>query len=590
MNLLSNGLSILVDHWQLAVSILALLYAGQRLVSVTLRAILGDSLTTIEYVSLGLAGWLAPVSLLSLLWMSVGMQQIQQSWIPFWLLIVIIILPLSRFKMRPKPDSTPTFVFLILFIISAILLRLAFVSGTVFPLYFDSATHYDLIKNVLGNRIWSASTYYHLGFHFLAGFVTSTAQANITSGMLILGQVVLAVLPVSVFFLVRHETQSKAAGIFAVILSAYGWYMPAHAVNWGKYPALMGLGLLPFGLSLMYLIHRRGRETSPSKRASLYALSGVVILLSGFAHSRTLVVYAIVILAWFTGMWWQKLPKVPRVLMFLIVAAALTTEVVFIRQQEILARLFDPYLNVGLPITILVLLLSVFALKAHPGSTFVCFISICLLLGSVFIPVTGLVPGYGDLTLLDRPFVEMLLFLPLAWLGGFGLAGMENYLRNSRFGSHLRMEYVSLFVLALVTIYSVARYDFRPSDCCAIVGKDDVVAMDWIDGQLPVDARIGIAVTEMKVMASDSFEGYSGGDAGIWITPLIGRKTSPLPYVSDFGQQNILDSLCRSDIRYLYVGETGQRFDDSQLNANPAWYKPLLFMPGTKVYEVIGCE
>jgi len=51
-----------------------------------------------------------------------------------------------------------------------------------------------------------------------------------------------------------------------------------------------------------------------------------------------------------------------------------------------------------------------------------------------------------------------------------------------------------------------------------------------------------------------------------------------------------LDNLCRLGISYLYVGDLGQNFDDSQLSAQPAWYKALLSMPEVKVYQVVGCK
>jgi len=95
---------------------------------------------------------------------------------------------------------------------------------------------------------------------------------------------------------------------------------------------------------------------------------------------------------------------------------------------------------------------------------------------------------------------------------------------------------------------------------------------------------------ELRVLASDSFQGYVGGDAGIWITPLTDRHTIPILSHSDFGQQNILNSLCEMKASHLYVGETGQTFDDSQINIHPEWYKILLSMPKAKVYQIVGCN
>jgi hypothetical protein len=136
----------------------------------------------------------------------------------------------------------------------------------------------------------------------------------------------------------------------------------------------------------------------------------------------------------------------------------------------------------------------------------------------------------------------------------------------------------------------MGTYDLYPSDCCVFVGHDDVTAMDWMNMKLPTDARIGVSATVLKVLASGSFEGYVGGDAGIWITPLINRAVIPLRYDTNFGEQVTLDNLCQQGISHLYVGELGQNFKDSQLSAKPTWYKALLSMPKVRVYQVVGCK
>src|SRR5690606_32123855 len=115
---------------------------------------------------------------------------------------------------------------------------------TAIPQYFDSAQHYLITRTLLntsGPLLPPSTGNYHIGFHLLLAFVTSTLRAQIIDTLLILGQIILAIIPLSIFFLVKGETRSNAAGIFAVMLAMLGWYMPAYAVNWGKYPALASL-------------------------------------------------------------------------------------------------------------------------------------------------------------------------------------------------------------------------------------------------------------------------------------------------------------------------------------------------------------
>jgi hypothetical protein len=244
-------------------------------------------------------------------------------------------------------------------------------------------------------------------------------------------------------------------------------------------------------------------------------------------------------------------------------------------------------------ITGIVLFLSIFAQWVYPKLAFSIILGIFLLLGSLFIPLQGL-PGYIDLTLLDRPFVEMILFLPLAFLGGLGLAGLERILQRAqaRMGNiaFIIGKSIGLFFVAVLFINASFNYEVYPSGCCSIVGRDDLVALDWMDKNLPSDARILTSSTELRVLATDSFQGSAGGDAGAWIHPLTDRVTLPMPYFSDFSQQPTLDSLCTMQVNYIYVGETGLTFDDTKITPHPDWYRALLSMPKVKVYQVIGCK
>jgi hypothetical protein len=322
------------------------------------------------------------------------------------------------------------------------------------------------------------------------------------------------------------------------------------------------------------------------------ALLGLGILLTGFVHSRSLVIFGMVALAWIAAAGWHRLANPARVVSLCAVLFGIVWEIAVIRTKDVFQPLFDPYGNQGLFITAIVLFLSLFALRRFPRLVFASLLVILFLLGAIFIPVA--VPGYRNLTLLDRPFVEMILYLPLSYLGGAGLAGLEQSLKPllARFQAVrlLSGAYVGILFLALLIANALAAYNLYPSDCCSLVGRDDLVAIDWMENNLPPDARILISSTEVWVLASDSFQGAVGGDAGTWITPLTGRATVLLPYHSDFSQQTTVDILCEMDVDYIYVGEMGANFDRRQIEPYPETYKTLLSMPEARVYQVMGCR
>ena len=72
----------------------------------------------------------------------------------------------------------------------------------------------------------------------------------------------------------------------------------------------------------------------------------------------------------------------------------------------------------------IVVILSPFALDKFPRGVYFSILFIFSVLVALFIPIEVWLPGLENQTLLDRPFVEMVLYLPLSLLGGLGLAGL----------------------------------------------------------------------------------------------------------------------------------------------------------------------
>ena len=411
--------------------------------------------------------------------------------------------------------------------------------------------------------------------------------------MLVLGQIILAVTPLSVLFIIKHETKSNSAGLFAVLLAGLGWSMPAYAVNWGKYPAVASLIVIQFVLSVVYLAIQSREALSPRKNWALYGLLGLGILISGFFHTRSLVVIGIVILAWVTARWWQNLPRLPRSLVFCMLILGILLEIIFIQTQAILNPLFEPYGPKGFLVTFIVLFLAIFAQKTYPQLAFSNIVAIFLLLCSLFIPTLKIIPRFANLTLLDRTFVEMILYLPLSFLGGLGLAGLEQTLRHSqaRLGGFRILWGGTIGVLfsGLIVAHALIHNEFYPSYCCNIVTPNDLIAIDWMNENLPVDAHILISSTESIVLSSGRLQGYSAADAGAWITPLTNRVTIPLPYDTNLAKRKKFNSLCRMGVNYIYIGASGLSFHAPRLRAHPDWYRGLLSMSRTEVYQVIGC-
>lgn len=566
-----------------------------------LKMIFRDRLASEDYFSLSTAGWILPLSLASLFWLS--WPAFGQSAIDAVMLLssiaILAIVPFLRARGESAPGSKVILSVLFALFAAFILLRLVFISSVIVPLYFDSAQHYLIINNLIqsldSNEIpfFSGPTgsYYHIGFHLLTALAISELRADSINTILILGQMIVASIPLSMFTIVKQETQSNRAGLFAVLLAAFGWYMPAYAVNWGKYPALTSLPLITFVISLAYLWLRYKDALSRRNYLWLNVLLVSGILITVFFHSRSLAILGIIALAWILAAGWQRLSKPLRLISFFAVIIGLVLLIMFIQTKDVFALLFDPYWEKGLIVTVVILVLGLFAQWVYPRLALASILVILLLLASLLVPVS--VPGYGNLTLLDRPFVEMILYLPLSFLGGAGLAGLEKILRDLTVKWPVKplrpLVYLSHIFVILLLVNAYANYNLYQVECCSIVGRDDLVAIDWMDKNLPAKTRILISSTELRVLVSDSPQGAAGGDAGIWIKPLIDRTTIAMPYQSDFSQQAIFDILCQKGAEYIYVGEKGAIFNNGLLSPYPDRYQLLLSMPKTKIYQVIGC-
>lgn len=599
LTIVADGIQAISTHGQLLLCILAMILFSQFFIYTLLRRIFGNEFSAPEYYSLSLAGWLLAATFLSLVWFFLGVS-LSAKIGAILTIALTLVAGLVLYFQAPRitsNSSKPIFLILIPLTLLFIILRLAFVSKALFPMYFDSAQHYLLSKNILlgveKSNISGGSftAYYHLGFHFLTAFITFLTHAQINNVLLITGQVILGVLPLAFFFPIRYWTRSKTAGLFAVLLAALGWYMPAHAMDWGKYPALASLALIPFVLSMVSLSIRNRNTLSKGKYWTLNIITILAIGIAVFLHSRALVVFIAVALACVFTFLWQKTPRLLQQFIFILLALDLFAVIIFIQKQGFLGPIFDPYGPSGWVITAVVLFLSIFAYWIYRGLVFTSILTVLLVLGSLFVPLGTLIPGYANTTLLDRPFVEMILYLPLTVLGGFGLAGLEQIIQTKsipREKFQLSTGVGVIFIL-IVIVNALFKYDPYPSDCCVLVSRDDLAAIGWMNNNVPTDARILISSADLNVLPTQEYQGSAGGDAGAWINPLTSRTTIYMPFTTDFSLQQTRETICQSQAGYVYVGKTGTVFNESGLEAQPGTYRLVFSLPKAKVYQVLGC-
>lgn len=584
MHIWLDGWNAMGNYAWTLIGILSTLLWGQIIIHRLLAGMYKARFTDAEYLSLSAAGWIVPLAVWAVLLLVcvVLFGETAGRVISF---LPIVIPFFIGFKWGTR-ITLPMLLLMLLFAVF-LLLNFSFLQKVVLPSYFDSAEHYRIIKNFSGSisSVYGGSErYYHAGFHVLSAAFVYFLQSSIVDVMLVFGQVLLASLPLPVFFIVRQETGSNTAALFAVLVAGIGWHMPAHLMNWGKYPALLSLVGIQFVLGLVYLTNWKMRTGR-----GIYFLLGGVILLSMLIHTRSIIVIAGMFAALFILNVQRRLPPISRTIGIIFVLAVLALEVGLIWKSFALKPLLDGYVQNDLWVLILVSILLLFAVQVYSELTFFLLIWLSLLLLGLFIPIN--LPGYGMLTVLDRPYVQMLIYLPLTIIAGLGLSSLTQRLIRLFPTRSLPARLVVLFTLMLVIVNGSFNHRFYPSDCCQFTSRDDLAAFSWMDKNLPPDAVIVTASNTLTVTSFESPGTRTGVDGGIWITPMISRVTVPAWAGLSFELPEDHSRLCDlSPMMYVYVGGSPQSFNSEQLNGQPALYQAVFSLPKAKVYRVVGCD
>lgn len=500
------------------------------------------------------------------------------------LFLIFLSILLSAARGQAASGSAKALIALACLLLVFCVLRLPFIQGLVLPPYSDSVEHYQIIDDLSHPEVLPlafyklerlATRYYHMGFHVLAASLASLTASPIEQVMLVLGQLFQVIIPLSLFFPIKVITKNDLAGLGAVLFAGLCWRMPAFASNWGKYPALTSLSMLPLLPGVFYIAKEVEKHSRSRKLIFVALAAGAATVL---AHTRSFVLLGMFFGSWYLSVWIARFQSTKRFLALAVLFLSLFGLGYFINMDSVMSFIFIPYLRDGYLPLILVVLLIPFGLKKYPGLT-ICTLLILLfiLVGSVF-PLPAGLGRLGYLYLLDRPFAQVVLFLPLSALGGIGLAGLYEGIKYLR-GSILVLP---LFTFAAL-FYSLAYSELAPSSCCQLAGPDDIKAYRWIEDNLPSSAIILIASNQTPTRSY-------GVDGGAWVTPLTGYTVTMRSNKTPFDSPVILSELCDGGVSYVYVGETAARFSVEKIAIQANWYRNVYASPAVYIYQVIGCR
>ncbi|MHB8112752.1 MAG: hypothetical protein ACYDHA_04750 [Bellilinea sp.] len=154
------------------------------------------------------------------------------------------------------------------------------------PAWVDSVHHTLIVRVIMENGglpatldpYLPAEFSYHYGFHVLAALFASLARVEPAVALLWFGQILNALIALSVYRLAMEVWNDWRRAVLAALLVGFGLHMPAYYLTWGRYTLLTGLLLLPLAMAALLRVSR-----PPTDRASVLA---AVLLTTGVALSH----------------------------------------------------------------------------------------------------------------------------------------------------------------------------------------------------------------------------------------------------------------------------------------------------------------
>jgi hypothetical protein len=501
------------------------------------------------------------LALLPLAWQwltMVGGRWIEQTlWVAFGIIgILAVLLATARWRNRPtwRWHLSAHDLGLLTVLAVGLLARFLAARDLAFPAWVDSP-HHAFILRVLEAQGQMPRTYdpllpdapftYHFGYHVAALAFYWCSDLSLPDSMLILGNVLNGLMPLSTYTFVATLTGRRRAGLFAAWFVAFVSLFPAYYLTWGRYTQLVGLLILaPLLAAAWELVRIRPHG---SLTTSPWALVGLIALLAGglvLTHYRILiffVIFSLVALAAGRAGGWRWLG-----------AAALLTLTI---SAPWLWQLTEPWF---LPaVTSPALLASPEGYNDFPWAYFNSQLERGWLIAAGVFALWGLlrrerliwgVVGWVAVTfallnlgpgswLVNNNSWAISLFLPGAFLLGWGLDEVWSY--GERWAgagpSRVRRLLGAATLLALaVVLGTVSALGLRAQVAVlnpqtVLADADDRAALEWVAQNIPPEAVFANNAWNWQLGT------WAGSDGGTWLWPWLGLSTTtpPLDYIYD---------------------------------------------------------
>ncbi len=575
-------------------------------------------------LALGLALW-------PLLWLWPSVLGARWSGAALWLLVgsgwALIIFQRARAVGRkrrgPSRSAAPGMGMLGGILLVSLATRLLAVRDLAFPPWVDAVRH-GLITQIMASSGQAIASYepwlpidsfpYHAGFHTLAASLRLMSGVPLPELLLLLGQLLNALAPLSVYAAAWLMTRRQGVALIAAFLVALPFLFPGYYATWGRYTQLAGMLVMP---PLVALTWRMLRGAMGGAR--VWGLVGLLAAGLFLIHLRVLLYYLpFPLLVWLAG----RGRRGGR----LFAAGALALLLVSWRAWQLFPRgetlgslgtgiegynAFPMgYLTTGwergflllVGASLLVALARWVAGRRHTAlplalGGWVGVLGLLLAGRYVGLPESWLVNLNSMYITLFFPFALLIaLLLDGAWRWGARAAGRLprpaawHALRHALLGAGL----------AASLLFGIHHQVTILNPQTILAHPQDAVGLEWMAANLPANARVGVSAWRWLGTS------WAGSDGGAWLLPLTGlaSTTPPADYiygpalaqevtlfneqasqVEDWSAPAAARWLREQGITHLFVGVRGGFLDPAELGRNPA-LRLLFARDGVFVFEV----
>jgi len=407
------------------------------------------------------------------------------------------------------------------------------------PNWVDSQHHYLIVRVILekGGLPETLSPYlpvpfyYHFGFHAVAALFTALSGMEIGAAMLVLGQVLNAVIGLSIYTLGTALWKDWRPATAAALLASFATRMPAYYLSWGRYTLTSGLVLLPLAMAAALMLLKNKQRKS--EIITLGILTAGVLLSHYFTAVLLALFLVLAALAYVIPRWHKPLsavlellpaaggavlglllagPWLLRVLRYASASPGIeltgveTIQSIFENSRwEYISNLLGPASNYGLLAAAGIgLVWALIRLKAVPFALWSLSLGVMSLpLGVSFDPF--------------RPdHFAIVLFLPIVLWVGWLVWRIGRWLSNK---INRRWVSTAIFVVFVTgwAAWSLSLDVSIVNPVTVLVTYDDLDALQWVQENTPSEARFYINTTYWLNNV------YRGVDGGGWLLPYTGR-------------------------------------------------------------------